>query len=176
MVAAMQSSIARMDLGRSFLSLRKGLDTRAILAAFVMQDKLLPAFTISGSSPTLDAMRVRQLRSAYGFPHTLVSIDQCIEGRLPEYTVRASRYSGGLNSIEQVIELYFYELAGPGYTGRLSGNLGNQVGSPALKESVSTTHRRHLLAVAWTSICRHGITVTGSSRKIRTRTFYLHIS
>ena len=128
MVDAMQASIARMDLGRSFLSLTAGLDTRAILAVLAMQDKLLPAFTISGSSPTLDAMRARQLSKAYGFPHTLVSIDQCSEDKLPEYTVLASRYSGGLNSIEQAIELYFYELAGPGYTGRLSGNLGNQVG------------------------------------------------
>lgn len=128
MVATMQASIARMDLDRSFLSLTAGLDTRAILAALVMQDKLLPAFTISGSSPTLDAMRARQLSGAYRFPHTLVSIDQDIEDRLPEYTARASRYSGGLNSIEQATELYFYELVGPGYTGRLSGNLGNQVG------------------------------------------------
>jgi hypothetical protein len=128
MVAAMQASIARMDLGRSFLSLTAGLDTRAILAALTMQDKLLPAFTISGPTPTLDAMRARQLSKMYGFPHTLVSIDHDIEDRLPEYTVRASRYSGGLNSIEQAIELYLYELAGPGYTGRVSGNLGNQVG------------------------------------------------
>jgi len=128
MVAAMQASIARMDLNRSFLSLTAGLDTRAILASLVMQQRLLPAFTISGSSPTLDAMRARQLGVSYGFPHTLVSIDQGIEDNLPGYTMLASRYSGGLNSIEQAIELYFYELAGPGYTGRLSGNLGNQIG------------------------------------------------
>ncbi len=128
MVDAMQASISRMDLSSSFLSLTAGLDTRAILAVLTMQDKLLPAFTISGSSPTLDAMRARQLSKAYGFPHSLVSIDQCVENKLPEYTVLASRYSGGLNSIEQAIEICFFEIAAPGFSGRLSGNLGNQIG------------------------------------------------
>ena len=128
MVSAMQASISRLDLGRSFLSLTAGLDTRAILAVLTMQDKLLPAFTISGSSPTLDAMRAVQLSKAYGFPHNLVSIDQCVEEKLPEYTVLASRYSGGLNSIEQAIEICFFEMAAPGFSGRLSGNLGNQIG------------------------------------------------
>jgi hypothetical protein len=128
MVGAMQASITRLDLSSSFLSLTAGLDTRAILAILVIQDKLLPAFTISGSSPTLDAMRARQLSKAYGFPHKLVSIDQCVEDSLPEYTMLASRYSGGLNSIEQAIEICFFKLAAPGFTGRLSGNLGNQIG------------------------------------------------
>ena len=128
MVAAMQASISRMDLDHSFLSLTAGLDTRAILAVLMMQDKLLPAFTISGSSPTLDAMRARQLSKAYGFPHSLVSIDQCVEDKLPDYSLLASRYSGGINSIEQAIEICFFQIAAPGFSGRLSGNLGNQVG------------------------------------------------
>lgn len=128
MATTMQTSIRRMDLRKSFLSLTAGLDTRAIIATLLMQDKLIPSFTISGSRPTLDAMRAWQLCEAYGIPHTTVEVDSTLNEKLPGYSVSASLYSGGLLSFEQASELYFYDTAGPDYLGRLSGNLGNQVG------------------------------------------------
>lgn len=124
----MQSAIKRMNIEHSFLSLTAGLDTRAILASLAINNKIIPAFTISGSRLTLDAMRGKQLCEYYHTPYQIVSIDNALPENLPEYAMRASRYSGGLSSIEQATEIYFYEMAGTNFEGRLSGNLGNQVG------------------------------------------------
>ncbi len=124
----MQAAIARMEIEHSFLALTAGLDTRSVLASLVGNGKLIPSFTISGSDLTLDAMRAGQLCSAYGIDHNIVAIDHAAPEKLPEYTRQASLYSGGLNSIEQATELYFYEMAGAQFNGRLSGNLGNQIG------------------------------------------------
>lgn len=124
----MQSSIRRMNTDNSFLSLTAGLDTRAILAALAIEKKVIDSFTISGSRLTLDAMRGKQLCSAYDIKHNIIAIDNALSEDLPEYAKHASLYSGGLNSIEQATEIYFYEMAGTKYTGRVSGNLGNQVG------------------------------------------------
>jgi len=124
----MQLAISRMNLKGSFLSLTAGLDTRAILAALIIENKLIPAFTISGTKLTLDAMRGRQLCSAYDIPHSIIAIDNASSEKLPEYTLLASRYSGGISSIEQATEIYFNQMVESTFTGRLSGNLGNQIG------------------------------------------------
>ncbi len=128
MADAMQAAISRMDLDGAFLALTAGLDTRAVLATLAESNKLIPAFTISGEYLTLDAMRAGQLCSSYNIDHHIVAINNARAEKLPEYTALASRYSGGLNSIEQATELYFYELAGAQFNARLSGNLGNQIG------------------------------------------------
>lgn len=128
MVATMQAAIGRMDVSRSFLSLTAGLDTRAIIAALSIEDKLIPSLTISGRFPTIDAIRASQLSNAYGISHKMVVVDDAMNTKLPEYSITASRISGGLHSLEQATEVHMYDIAGSDFKARLCGILGNQVG------------------------------------------------
>jgi hypothetical protein len=128
-VEAFQQAMGRLQLSGSLLSLTGGLDTRAILAALSKAGIALPACTLSGGRRLcLDAQLARVLCRAYGLRHVVVALDERFLKDLPRYVVEASRLSGGLASLEQAHEIYFYEqLAGLG-SRRLSGHVGNQIG------------------------------------------------
>jgi len=67
-------------------------------------------------------------------PHVVVSLDEQFRRDLPTYVVEASRLSGGLASLGQAHEVYFYrQLKGLG-SRRLSGILGNQSDDEAWRE------------------------------------------
>ena len=127
-IEAMRSATQRIDLSHAFLSLTAGLDTRAIFALLVQEKIQIPAYTMSGKQTSLDALRARQLCDAYNLPHNTISIDSGFSELLPEYAIEASRLSGGLGSISQAFEVYFYKSLPNDLTSRLSGNLGNQIG------------------------------------------------
>lgn len=127
-IAAMKAAFRRLDLSQSFLSLTAGLDTRAIFALLIQEGVRLPAYTMSGERESLDAMRARQLCEAYGLSHSNVSIDTAFVEDLPAYAAEASRLSGGLGSMGQAFEVYFYRSVPSGLRARISGNLGNQIG------------------------------------------------
>jgi len=81
----------------------------------------------------------------------VVSLDERYLRDLPAYVVEASRLSGGLASLGQAHEVYFYrQLEGRG-SRRLSGILGNQVGRGGV-EGVSS--RNADLAVLAQSLTR----------------------
>lgn len=126
---AFRQAVRRLRLSDSLLSLTGGLDTRAILAVLSEAGVKLTACTITGGRTLcLDARQARDLCRAYGLPHVVVSLDQQFLKDLPAYVVEASRLSGGLASLGQAHEVYFYrQLTGLG-SRRLSGILGNQVG------------------------------------------------
>lgn len=117
-----------LDLSESFLSLTAGLDTRTILAYIVKNQIKIPGYTITGKNLTLDARIARMLSDKYDFRHNTVIVDESFYKELPEYTLEASRLSGGLASIGQATEVYFYKSVNGDFKARLSGNLGNQVG------------------------------------------------
>lgn len=129
---AFRQAMRRLCLSESVFALTGGLDTRAILAALCEEGRRLPACTMSGAgSLCLDARLARALCQAYGLPHVVVAPDDRFLSDLPAYVVEASQLSGGLASVEQAHEVYFYRrLEGIGAR-RLSGNLGNQVGRQA---------------------------------------------
>jgi hypothetical protein len=116
-----------MDFSRSFFSLTAGLDTRTILAALISEGTTLPTATLSGPVLSLDARVARVLSRAYAFPHHVVHLDDAFLRRLPTYVVAASRQSGGLTSLEEAGEIYFYHQVSELGTRRLSGGFGNQV-------------------------------------------------
>jgi len=128
-VEAFRQAVSKLRLSRSLFSLTGGLDTRAILAALSGAGVKLTACTITGGRTLcLDARQARDLCRAYGLPHVVVSLDEQFLRDLPTYVVEASRLSGGLASLGQAHEVYFYrQLKGLG-SRRLSGILGNQVG------------------------------------------------
>jgi hypothetical protein len=127
-VALFKRAVRQLKLGDAILSLTGGLDTRAILAVLVETGILVSAITISGRSLSLDARLARALAAAYGFPHTIVSLDDRFLRDLPTYVVEASRLSGGLMSVTGAHEVHFFrELQSRG-SRRVSGLLGNQVG------------------------------------------------
>jgi hypothetical protein len=126
--AAMAAALNRMELGSTFLSLTAGLDTRAILALLVSNGRGVPAFTLSGTSQSLDARRASELCQAYGLKHDTISINNDLIRYLPEYSVEASRRSGGLASVSQALEIALYRSLSGAFGCRLSGNLGNQIG------------------------------------------------
>ena len=124
---AFRAGIRKMDLSASFLSLTGGVDTRTILAVLVSEGHALPAATLTGPTLSLDARVARDLSKAYSFPHYVVPLDGDFLRSLPTYVVEASRRSGGLTSLEEAGEVYFYrQLVGLGAR-RLAGGFGNQV-------------------------------------------------
>jgi hypothetical protein len=127
-VRAFTSAVERIDLAGTFLSLTAGLDTRTVLAALAREGRLVPAVTMSGARPSLDARIAMRLSRAYGFQHSLVTFDDRFTRELPRYVETASRLSGGVASLSQAPEVHLYRQIGHGFTARLSGNLGNQVG------------------------------------------------
>lgn len=136
-IAAFVEAVGRMDVAASFLSLTAGLDTRTVFATLAAQDSLIPAATMTGTRWSLDARAARHLCRAYGVPHHAVVFDDSFSRRLPDYVETASLLSGGLSSLDQAPEVYMYDQLGGAFAGRLSGNLGNQVGRGGT-EGVST--------------------------------------
>jgi len=155
-VEAFRQAVSKLRLSDSLFSLTGGLDTRAILAVLSEAGVTLTACTITGGRTLcLDARRARELCRAYGLPHIVVSLDQQFLRDLPTYVVEASRLSGGLASLDQAHEVYFYrQLKGLG-SSRLSGNLGNQVGRRGV-EGIS--ERKGEL-----SVLAHSLRVAGSA-------------
>jgi hypothetical protein len=123
-----RKAVERIDTSRSFLSLTGGLDTRAILAALVEKGRQLPVATLSGRNTTLDARIARKLCNAYKLSHTTIALNEEFYQNLGSYATEACRLSGGLASVSQAHEVFFYKNAGGLGTARISGNLGNQIG------------------------------------------------
>ena len=127
-IETFKQAIKDLDLSNSFISLTAGLDTRAILAELIHENRIIPAYTMSGPTLSLDARTAKKLSSVYGISHGITIIENDFYKDLPDYTIEASRLSGGLASIEQASEVYFYNKINGSFNGRLSGNLGNQIG------------------------------------------------
>jgi hypothetical protein len=125
---ALVAAMSRIDVSGSFLSLTAGLDSRTILALLVRDGRRIPALTLSAPCTSLDARRAAELCRGYAIPHEIVRLDAAFVRAFPECAREASRRSGGLASFRQAPEVFFYRTACAGYTARLSGNLGNQVG------------------------------------------------
>jgi len=123
-----KEAIDKIDLHNSFLSLTAGLDTRTILAVLLQKQVVIPSYTMSGEIATLDARIAKKLCKAFGYQHTIVRLDEDFTKDLPDYINKASLLSGGICSIDQASEVYFYKHIGNAFSSRISGNLGNQVG------------------------------------------------
>ena len=127
-IVAFKKAMKNIDLSNSFLSLTAGLDTRAILATLVQDKITLSSYTMSGKNKSLDAITASNLSKAYGMKHKVVILDSDFHKDLHGYAMTASRLSGGLSSVEQAHEVYFYKNINGTKFARLSGNMGNQVG------------------------------------------------
>lgn len=121
-------ALGRMEVKDSFLSLTAGLDTRAVFSALVSTQRTTPAYTLSGETPSLDAKTARALCKACGVPHEIVALDDKFVGSLADYAVTAARLSGGLASLGQAHQVHLYRELGRPFAGRISGNMGNQLG------------------------------------------------
>ena len=127
-IAAFSDGVARVRLEDAFLSLTAGLDTRTVFAMLASQGRVPPTATMTGPRWSLDARTARRLSEAYGVRHHAVVFDDRFASALPSFIERASLLSGGLSTMEQAPEVYFYDSLGGAFATRLSGNLGNQVG------------------------------------------------
>lgn len=127
-IDAFLSALRRMDLAHSFLSLTAGLDTRTILAALLSAGRSVSAYTLSGETESLDARTAGALCKAYGVPHGIIPLDGDFLRDLADCTVEASRLSGGLSSLGQAHQVYLYRKVPGDFIGRVSGNMGNQLG------------------------------------------------
>ncbi len=123
-----KDALGKLDLTTSFLSLTAGLDTRAILADLIFSKRVIPAYTMSGTTVSLDAAIARNLYGAYGLQHTVIVLNDEFRRDLPDLAYTASRLSGGLSSLGQAHEIYLYKKIPVPVYARLSGNLGNQIG------------------------------------------------
>ena len=120
--------IRTMNLSDNFLSLTAGLDTRAIFAGIIKDGINIPAFTITGKRHTLDARIAKKLCQNYGYKHNLITLGKSFIDELPYLSYESSKLSGGLSSLKQAHEVYFYKKIPNFFKARLSGNLGNQIG------------------------------------------------
>jgi hypothetical protein len=136
-IAAFSASMHRLDLRGAFLSLTAGLDTRTVFATLLAQGRGLPAATMTGTKRSLDARTAARICRAYGLPHHEIVFDERFTRDLPQFIETASVLSGGLASLDQAPEVYFYHILGGRFQTRLSGNLGNQIGRGGT-EGVST--------------------------------------
>jgi hypothetical protein len=127
-INAFLAVLRRMNLSDSFLSLTAGVDTRTILTALIAQGRSIDSYTLSGETPSLDARTAQALCRAYGIHHELVPLDGDFRKNLADYTVEASRLSGGLASLGQAHQVHLYRKLRRTYAGRVSGNMGNQLG------------------------------------------------
>ncbi|RWX48964.1 hypothetical protein VT99_10393 [Candidatus Electrothrix marina] len=126
--SAFQKALQKINTTNSFLSLTAGMDTRTILSVLALNKIKVPAYTISGSTLSLDARTARKLCKAYSFEHNIIFLQNEFLSRLPSLSHEACRLSGGLASLTQAHEVFFYSQIDPTSNARLSGNLGNQVG------------------------------------------------
>ena len=174
---AFRKAVGKLKLSDSVFSLTGGLDTRAILAVLSGMDVRLTACTISGPRTLcLDARQARDLCKAVGLPHVVVSLDDMYLRDLPAYVMEASLFSGGLASLGQAHEVYFYRKIERLGSRRLSGILGNQVGrggvegvarrgadlsvlTPSLNGAIGNEPKEHWLSQASE---RSGYTLTRS--------------
>lgn len=127
-IASFEDAVRRMTVSGRFLSLTAGLDTRAVFTTLAGQGRLVPAVTMTGARRSLDARAAARLCAAYGVRHELVTFDDRFTRGLPGFVEQASRLSGGLSSLGQAPEVFLYDQLGGAFAGRISGNLGNQVG------------------------------------------------
>lgn len=127
-IEAFEASMDQLDVEHSVLSLTGGLDTRAIFAVLAHQDRLRPSVTLSGSRPSLDARIAGELCRHYGVDHQVIHYDDRYLQDLPRRVADTSRLSGGLATLDWASEVYLYEALEQDAEGRVSGNLGNQVG------------------------------------------------
>lgn len=125
---AFRDAVKRLNVENSFISLSGGLDTRTVFAALLERGVTVPSSTLSGKHLSLDARIAKLLCENYQTQHVIVNLDKEFIRDLPEYTLEASRLSGGLASLEQAHEIYFYTQLRNIGSRRISGNLGNQVG------------------------------------------------
>jgi hypothetical protein len=126
---AFRQAVGKLRLTDSVFSLTGGFDTRTILAVLSETGIKLPACTLSGGRTLcLDARLAGMLSIAYGLPHIVVTLDDAFLKDLPTYILEASKLSGGLASVEQAHEVYFYRQLKRLGSRRLSGYLGNQIG------------------------------------------------
>jgi len=125
--------IAGLETANSRFSLSGGLDTRAIFAGLVQVGRMPECFTVSGPTPTLDAVLARELCEAYGVPHRLVPLGESFRTNLWELSSRASLATHGTSSLSCAPQLYCYDYLGldDSSSTALSGFLGNQVGRGA---------------------------------------------
>ena len=163
--AAFEEAIGSLSLSESVFALTGGLDTRAILAKLPELGAKPIACTITGERRTcLDARQAAALSRAYGLQHVLITLGDEFVRELPKHTLEASLLSGGLASIEQAHEIYFYrQVSGLG-SRRLAGTLGNQVArrgvegvscrnadsvvlNPELRTTASVDDKQHWLEV-----------------------------
>ena len=136
-IVAFEEAVRRLDLSDAFLSLTAGLDTRTVFAALAAQKRAIPAATMTAVTRSLDARAAAELSRAYGVAHHEVVFDARFARDLPKYVEIATRLSGGLASLDQAPEVFFYTELDNRFGARLSGNLGNQVGRGGT-EGVST--------------------------------------
>lgn len=128
LAGSFKRAMSSIDVSRSFLSLTGGLDTRTILALLVTNKTSIPSYTITGTRHTIDARISSSLCKVYGIPHELVLLDDTFLKDLPNYAMEASLLSGGLSSVDEAHEVYFYSCISKDLESRLNGNLGNQLG------------------------------------------------
>lgn len=128
-IEAFSCAMDKLDLKDTFLSLTAGLDTRTILSELIYKKRpISAAYTISGKNRTLDARVANRLCKEYNIEHNIIIIDDTFFMNLDKYINMASFLSGGIHSLDQATEIYFYENIDRKYKARVSGNLGNQIG------------------------------------------------
>lgn len=140
-------AVHSIDWNDSFLSLTGGLDTRAILSLLLNENGIekLPACTISGPNMSLDAIMAKTICANLGLKHQVISLDDNFLKNLPAYIQEACLLTGGLASLEQAHEVYFFSQVKDIANNRISGHLGNQIGRRGVEKiSMRNVDRRVL--------------------------------
>jgi hypothetical protein len=127
-MTAFRNAMQGIDLSNSFLSLTAGMDTRSIFAALTSKNIKIPAYTLSGSTLSLDARTAKRLCNECRYDHKIIILNKRFFEQIANYSSEACRLSGGLASLTQAHEVFFYKEVDQAFNARLSGNLGNQVG------------------------------------------------
>jgi len=138
-LAAFSHAGRRLPVQDTFVSLSGGLDSRTALMAVMGGGRPVCCASIAPSSGSLDARLARRFCALYAIPHEVVTLDAAFEARLPDLVPEVARVTRGVARLSQTVDLYVYNCIGRDRVGRISGNLGNQVGRGGV-ESIAVGH------------------------------------
>ena len=138
----------RVNTDGSVVSLSGGLDSRATAVALLKAGHTTSFVTLAVNERALDARLAHAFCHNYGAAHHVVYLGKEFISGLPERVSKTAQLTYGVSALSQSIDHFMYEQLGPRVTGRVSGNLGNQVGRGGVESLTADEPRASMLSEA----------------------------
>jgi hypothetical protein len=170
-IAAFGRAASRLTYSSAFISLSGGLDSRAVAMAAVAAGHLAPCITLARDRRSLDFQLAAAFCKIYGLEHRVILTDAEFRRGLADRVVRSANLTLGVSALSQAVDLFLYEQLGNEFRGRISGNLGNQVGRGGVESMSASTHPNAVFSPELQHALQHRPTEPWYVERMRTRGF-----